>query len=436
MNTDLLTFFSPRESRGGIIQIFTVEIGKGPEIEILVYSPERVDLSRPAAFSVASDKDYLALVNEIKALLAPGGGILAELQSHNGLTRTALTIFKSLGFKSPQKMLRLSPAGSPRFETIPESVDVPMGDHLVVPVTAEAEERLASFYEKLHGFPADLESSILNVIRRPSLEWRIERIERVLNRPAATWKEEQRSRARGGTFLEKLLRIVMRPIPVGPAIAAALLLTAGTLAAYDNLFDSGEKPKETEATPKVSNANTAAASTQENGEDPDPEEQEEPVHKDVDKSLGNLFTALQENRELEKLYKSHFDTHQDKPFEDSSPVALGIAKLQAVQLGLIKNDDAMLADQQLQAGTKSIYASDAGNKALAKNENTLELLAWSSCQRFGKPELPKTNTAPKAALIWATGRDCNHLKIENAAAGLDTLTDWVKDQDRGLSWLP
>lgn len=426
MNTDLLTFFSPRESRGGVIQVFTVQVEKMADIEILVYSPEKVDLSRPAVVSVASDKEYQALVKEIKNLLPPGGGILAQLQSHNGFTRTALTIFKGPNFKPPQKMLRLSPAGPPRFENIPEAVDVPMGDHLVVPATDEAEKRLAAFYDELKGFPADLASAILNVIRRPSLEWRIERIERALNRPAATWKEEQRSRARSGTFLEKLLRIAMRPIPVGPAIAAALLLTAGSLAAYDKLFTapdaaSQETGKKEEKIEDKNEGKPPDLDSEESGSNETTEEDTDITN--LENSEKGFSDALQgsQNSAIKKLYQTYF--------KDQPESFWGMAKLQALQLELMREDDPLLGDATIPGAGKlrDLYQKNKGT--LEAHQPALLLLAWSHCQQDEKAQFPKTSSELRNSLPLKPDLPCTDLNPEVVQPSLDALTEWVKDQD-------
>ncbi|HKI06092.1 MAG TPA: hypothetical protein VKK31_29200 [Thermoanaerobaculia bacterium] len=427
MNTDLLTFFSGRESHGGTIQVLTVEIEQVADVEILVYSPEKVDLSRPIAFSVPSDKEYRALVKELNTLLTPGGGILAQLQSHNGFTRAALTVFKGPSFKPPQKMLRLSPAGSTRFEKFMEPVDVPLGDHLVVPATAEAEERLASFYKGLNWFPADLESSILNVIRRPSLEWRIERIERALNQPAATWIGQHRTQR--ATLLEKMHHAVMWKIPIGPAIVAALLLTAGSLAAYDKLFagpDATSHEEEKQDEKKDKKKETKNSELDSNGSDSAETEKEDTQPRKLADSERDFSDALRnsKNNAIQKLYQTHF--------KNQSESFWGIAKLHALQLSLIREDDPLLGDATIPGAkmVRDLYQKSKG--PLKAHQPALMLLAWSHCQQSGEgrtPMFPQTSSELRKSLPLITNLSCEDLNSEPVVSDLDALTEWVRNKN-------
>jgi hypothetical protein len=436
MNTDLLTFFSPRDSRGGTIQVFTVQIGQVIQIEILAYSPKQVDLSRPDLVSVVSDKDYQSLVKEIKAVLTPAGGILAELRSHNGFTRTALTIFKGSSFKPPQKMLRLSPTGSTRFEEIQQSLDIPLGDHFVVPVTADAEKQLAGFYDDLKGFPTDLESSILNVIRRPSLEWRIERIERALNQPAATWAGQHRTK--GETPLEKIQRAVMWKIPIGPAIVAVLILTAGSLAAYDKLFtapDTASHGVEKQDEKKGERKKEKTAERDPKKTDGVDTKKENTDLRELADSESDFSDALRNSSSVAigKLYKTHF--------KDQPESFWGMAKLQALQLNLIKEDDSLLGDTTIPGAQKvrDLYRNQKNKNTLKAHQPALMLLAWSHCQQSEKgrtPTFPTTSSELRGSLPLTQSLSCEDLNSEDLVSDLDALTDWVKDHDRGPSWLP
>lgn len=256
MNTDLLTLFSVKRSRG-VIRIYEIGPPGNPDTQVLVYSPEKVDLSSHTAKGVLSDEEYKDFIREIRSSLAPRGGMIAQVSSHNGFVQAVLTPVKAQGYTPPSRVLRLGPVSLPRFEELPQKADLPFGDHLVVPVSAEAERRLEVFHETLDGFPSDLALSILNVIRRPSLEWRIERLEKHARQAQATWVEEQRSSVRRETVLGKLFHWFMWRIPVGPAIAGLLLL-AGAVAGYDWLSSTDDasagKAEQVMETPRSKNA--------------------------------------------------------------------------------------------------------------------------------------------------------------------------------------
>jgi hypothetical protein len=421
--TDLLTFFQPEES-SGTASTFSVQASDGPEIEVWVFAREKVNLARFANSTVSSDEERKNLHQEIQGALQAGGGLLVYARPHNEVVKVQLFRVEIPGYVPPKRMLRLSLSGDAQFETITGNADLEVGDHLLIPVSRDAEARLNALRDDLKGLPSDLESSVLNVIRRPSLEWRIERIERALSMPAATQAERQRSRTRKLTFPGRLYDLVMRPIPIGPAVGVALLLMAGSLFAYDRLAArGGNLPPET----------PPAAETPHTPPAPSPKSPEDSQVKagDTKPALDALFAALEgsKNKALQTLYGSHFKGHQEDPFGDTSPVVWGIAKLEALRNGLINESDPLLAGADRQAGIKALYSGQKGKGTLTDPE-TLSLLAWSSCRKFRKAELPATNAEPKAALPFATAPACNQWRSEDVVPRLETLTDWVSQQKK------
>lgn len=428
MNTDLLTFFSAPGSADETIRALTVELGDYPEIEILIYGRERVDLSQTAQQTVTTDEEYKSLIRSLKAALSRGGGLLAELQPHNGFTRVALTLIQAQGFKPPRQMLRINSSSPAKFEEMQESPDdIALGDHLVIPVSADAENRLQAFYEQLKGFPADLESSILNVIRRPSLEWRIERIERSLSLPQATLASQQSGQPRRETIWEKLLRTFMWRVPVGPVVASALLLTAGSLAAYNQLHRRSE-PENSQVTQPNQPTSTPLVSTQRPASSSKPA-----TSATLASSLNDLKGALEasQNSALQSLYQSHLKDNWDQR-NKSAPFFWGIAKLGALRLKLIEEADPMLRDVNAQTSAKAVLRGDDSLKALEGDAKTLNLFLWSCCERSSKPELPQTANDPSPVTLPTT-RTCDAITSEDAIASLDELTAWVRAQPSGTA---
>jgi hypothetical protein len=149
---------------------------------------------------------------------------------------------------------------------------------------------------------------------------------------------------------------------------------------------------------------------------------------DIDEALGALLTALgkTENTGLKSLYDSHFKD-QSKDFSKSP--FWGLAKLQARQLGLISESDAMLGDANALSGVKAVYRPEESIEALKDQKDALELLAWTCCQRSQKPEFPKTKSDPNPLLL-PVGRDCKDLKPADVVSGLEALTEWVTEQEK------
>jgi hypothetical protein len=423
MTTDLLTFFHPGGSAGRD-STFSVQTGDSA-IEIWVFDRSgELDLSRFAAASAANDEEFKKLVSEIQGLLQPRGGIFFYAWNHNDVVRTRMYRTEAPGYALSRRMLRLSPSGDARFEDITGSADLAMGDHLIVPVSAEAEERLQSFCKELKGFPSDLETSILNIIRRPSLEWRIERIERTLSLPPATRTGQHR--VKGATFLDKVHHAVMWQIPIGPAIAAALILTAGSLAAYGKLFTgpaaaSQEMNKKDETTEKKKEEKPSEPESRETSSN-EVEEEGTALTELADSEKG-FSDALRgsENSAIKKLYQTHF--------KDQPESFWGIAKLQALQLDLMREDDPLLGDATVSGAGKMRDLYQKSKETLKRYQPALTLLAWSHCRQGGNGPFPKTSSELRDSLPLKTDLPCEDLNPEDAQAGLDALTEWVKDRD-------
>lgn len=441
MNTDLLTFFSVKRSRD-VIRIYEVGPPGNPDTQVLVYSPEKVDLPSQTAKGMLSDGEYKDFLKEIRTNLAPRGGMIAQVSSHNGFVQAVFFPVKAQGYTPPSRMLRLGPASSPRFEELPQKADLPVGDHLVVPVSAEAETRLEVFHEVVDGFPSDLALSILNVIRRPSLEWRIERLEKHARQAPATWVEEQRSSGRRETFLEKLYRWLMWRLPVGAvagAVAVTLLLANGAVAGYHRLFGDEPETEGADETPGGTGFETPASPPANTPpRRPDPAEQPPagsggngptaPAEGEanVPSPLNELFKTLaaSENEAIKTLYEKHLADPQGQI------PGWGLAKLEALHLGIIDPDDPVLSDPTEWTAVKDIYRSERGKEALASKKEASALLAWGSCTYFGKPELPATKNNTNPPLAFGTESDCRKLNLEDVRVGYQDLTDWVKEQKK------
>jgi hypothetical protein len=402
--TDPLTFFQPQESFG-TASTFSLQARGEPAREVWVFAREKVNLSRFAGAAMASDDDCTNLLREVYDALRPGGGLLICARPHDDAVKVQLWRVKAPDYSPPKRMLRLTPCGDALFENITDSCDLQLGEHLLLPVSKDAEARLHALREHLKGLPSDLESSVLNIIRRPSLEWRIERIERALSMPAGG-SARQRSRARSGRLLDRLGALLMRPIPVGPAIGAALLLMASAVLAYQKLpLGHGENG--------ITNLPAGTASSDE-----------------LAAPLGELRKALASSKQpgIQGLYSTHLQDLRFWQSDKPTPAFWGVAKLQALQMGTLAGNDKMLAKTGDQTAIKSLYAKNG--EALRNNDKALDLLGWMACQGPTRtPELPPTADDPKP-LPLPGSRACDDLKPAAAAAGLEALADWVNGRQQ------
>jgi len=383
MNTDLLTFFQPEES-SGTAATFSVDVDKEIAIEVWMFSREKIDLSRFARTAVSSEEDWKNFHQELQASLQPGGGFLVYAQAHNDGVKAQIFRKEAPGYQPPNRMLRLTLCGDAQFEEIKNNVDLRVGDHLVLPVNGQAEGRLTALRDDLKGLPSDLESSVLNIIRRPSLEWRLDRIERTLSLPQATQADQRKCQARQSSFMERLYDFVMWKVPIGPVVGA-LLLMAGTLLAYDKFFHAASATEAPVKESKVPQVNPTPHPSP-----PSPPPPVKPAPKDLKASLDALFKSLETSGDphIHGLYTTHFKGHREDALKVQN-VSWGITKLQTMELGFLEKKSPVVNDVSAWTNTEKIYRDNNENfDTLKRDQNAVDLLAYTWCQQSGAPSLP------------------------------------------------
>lgn len=419
--TDLLTFFQPAESTGGS-WTFPLRGSDGLVAQFWVFTRGDEDLSRFSKSTVSEKEQFADFYNDLRKKVQQRGGIVIYASDYNGLARVQIHQAEAPGYISPSKMLRLRPCGDAQLESITSKADMELGDHLLLPVSQDAEARLEALLDDLKGLPSDLESSILNIIRRPSLEWRLDRIELALSPAGAAQTEPQRRWARKEPWGKRLRGLLLRPIPVGPAIAFALLLMAGILFADRWLFKprkaaGDEAPAGRQTTvvtpPPMPTPRRAGKSTETKSQT-----------RDLNLSLAALFKALESSHEepLKALYDSHFKNRQTNALKDPN-VAWGLTKLQALQLGFIGPSDHMLRDRSAQTAAKKIIRDRFSY--LAGDASASILLASTWCQEQGRSEIPSTGQDPRPLALPIA---CKRLTPDDTVQSLNALTAWVNDE--------
>lgn len=427
---DLLTFFQPGGDPG-TAWTFSCSSAPAPR-SAWAYVPREVDLSQFVNWEVSSQEQFNQLLAETREEVQKHGGILVEASVHNNVIR--LTLFSGNG--APRKILRLRPAGDPQFESFSNSVDLEAGEHLIFPVSVAAQQKLETFEDVCEGFPADLRSSLFNVIRRPSLEWRIQRIEEMLSLEPPTQAERQRSHQHQATFLEKLSRWFLWPIPAG-WVAAAVLLLLGTFVAYKLWPGDAAVIEET---------NTPAAETEQGtvpvdvppatlpdkpavDPGPSPIAPASTASANGEQPLDDLFQALAGSPETSttgKIYKSHFKPWTGKELKYPSPSVWGIAKLEALRLNIVPDSETLQKTDERSFLKEALQDQEKG-KPLTDDKSASAMLAWVCCQRYGMPALVAGRDDKEPFLF--KGYDCKTLEPGDAIPGLDALTTWVTNQN-------
>jgi len=157
------------------------------------------------------------------------GGVKVTINTTKNSARVSTE--KTQKYRGPKRMLCLQIDQAPKLIEIGSFTFRP-GDHLLIPVNEESEQALEDLRKTLGYLPSDYEISIMNFLRRPSLEMRIARLEQISgagsgkNRDSArtlkpgqstqrSWRPSKRLNALSGS--------------VSPAILALVFLVLGYL---------------------------------------------------------------------------------------------------------------------------------------------------------------------------------------------------------------
>jgi Big-like domain-containing protein len=104
------------------------------------------------------------------------GGVKVIINTAKNSAR--ISTEKTQKYRGPRKMLCLQIDQAPKLIEI-GNFNFRAGDHLVVPVDEQSEQALDDLRRTLEYLPSDYEISIMNFLRRPSLEMRIARLEQI-----------------------------------------------------------------------------------------------------------------------------------------------------------------------------------------------------------------------------------------------------------------
>jgi hypothetical protein len=174
---DPVTFFGPRSTRFGRRPLshhyFAYCLRSEPDLENL--PQDSVDQLR----------------RRLHESLKESGGILVELRPRD---ETIDVIGVEVGgYCPPKKMLRLPAAGEPEMISLGNEIHYQPGDHFLVPVDADSLARLYSFEELLQFLPLDQERNILDLLRKPQLELRLQLLEwRLANAAPASGRRQSK----------------------------------------------------------------------------------------------------------------------------------------------------------------------------------------------------------------------------------------------------
>ncbi len=226
MILDFVTLFAPRQARSER----TARLGTEPD-DLLVYCHR----------GIKAPANLVDMEKHVLKQLQDGGGLLIRAP---GAKLTVNTIPRG-DYKPPRRALLLTAGRPAEFVSLGPDSLATLSDHLIVPVDRDADEHLERLVSVLSWFPSDHETMILNLIRSPSLDWRMQRVEErlaaVQASPATSaWRSEQRNtgnqRSRFRARLKTWALPLLLTIIVGAELATvrALWLLPARLSAIES----------------------------------------------------------------------------------------------------------------------------------------------------------------------------------------------------------
>jgi hypothetical protein len=240
---DFATFFRDRQKDSGETYQLTLEGWRG-EHRVAVYSLRPIESRALQDQSVPTQQDYELAVKDLRnAIAGSGGGGMIVIANDDDRSRTfSVTRVSAKPNAAAQGFVTLSPGRPAAFVSIDgnRSHKCAAGAYALVPVSEEAQRRLQELVAYLAWLSPDIESLVLNAIRRPSLDRRLDRVETRLFAQTADEALTGASRS----FLGRVRSWMTRPIPspvirIATAVLLAVLLATNGFVLY-RLYPRGD----------------------------------------------------------------------------------------------------------------------------------------------------------------------------------------------------
>jgi hypothetical protein len=413
---DVATFFRDREKDQGQTYQFDVESPKGMH-------RFRVYAQRPFEFRPQNRSDGL---KELRSAVSTqgGGGVIVKAEDEAGSRILSVTRVASKSYQPPEHCTALSPGRPPTpFQMDGVGYKFPGGSHLVVPVDDESKQCLETFVGYLSFLSPDIESIVLNAIRRPSLDTRLNRVE---NRLFDKTADEELAASDNHGF-GRLVRL-LNPMVAFLIAMLFFVVLAGVSGFLLYRIDSG-----------VKNLMKAAAEAARNHPAVEPLKTGGPPLRKVEPAVtqaGLLFKRLQKKGDSDELFKTLYDVHfaslGSNPTDEeigkvlkepatgqmgdqARHVQWGLIKLQMLQLlGRPLKDDEFLKAWDNFAITMKLY-NKIPKPAIEGNPAARRFLSAIACL------LKNPNTVPLQG-------DCAKGNMGDLEKGLQALTGFVEKE--------
>lgn len=358
----LVTFYGPRESA---------------QASYLSCREHRFAMCSRTSLGLASE-GWDAMVPEdlwqqvVGALEAKGGGVCVKLSA----VRSLLTVTPVLGkgYKPPQKMLRLSARETTEFVPFIEPIPYEPGDHYLIPSDYSSQEKLEKLKEALGYLPQDQESSILNLIRKPRLDLRLQVLEWALESRNARADEAPRRVDAAKRKEDSWLKQLFGCSPgLGWVVATQIVCTLALGALWMR------SPARPEAVVTAPNVQSPAATVNARAE--------------VQKAARQLWTAMGSSKRptVERLYRGHRLSEAENDPLTSPVFAEAVLKAEFLRVKALTDGS---SDLDGAGNSNDIHNLRDPNKNLSGPVQ--DALAYLGCQASSPPQ-------PRIADIEMTG---------------------------------
>lgn len=439
---EIATFFRPRGKDAGATYHFSTTTEKGVHYEFSVYCRKFVQLKGLNLEETPRDWNANTYHDKLRnAVKGCGGGIIVKA-SGDGASR--MLEVEHIGSGNPPSRYALLAPGRPAYlHPIADKQNVPAASHAIVPVDEDSERRLVTFVEQLPWFSPDFEALVLNAIRRPSLDSRLDNVEAQLFGETAEAARNEANARGWARFRIRMEKLLSKSSTYGFAAAGVLVIlgAANAWILYDlnsriptsAVISAGGNKKLAVETTETSNSNPADA----------PGTATSPLVGATQQLLKEINKKKATDK-IKTLYESHFQGFADKQslsdgdiekwFEtqpspdgsDSRPLLWGLIKLQTLKTNPRQSDINYLQGAGKRSASKVIL--DNMRVKLGEDRVGQRLIAALSC-RLGyentqTPTLPKSDSSE--ALNLMPGTQCSDLTDEDIIKGLTQLTEFVK----------
>lgn len=401
---DVATFFRDRQKDPGETYQLTFEGWKGTH-RVSVYSQRPIESRALENQTIATQQDYEVALKDLRnAITGSGGGGMIVIANDEGRWRTFSVVrVNAKPYAAAQGFVTLSPVRPSAFVSVDgNSRDhkCAVGSYALVPVSEEAQQRLQDFLGHLSWLSPDLESVVLNAIRRPSLDHRLDRMETRLF--GQTADETLASSQQGvlGQIKSWMARSVPPPvIRLATAMLLVLLLVMNGAVLY-HLYSRGDHSRND---PNVLSA--ISRGTNEQTVQPfvgDAKALLEALHKSNDPLLRKVddahFASTATDEEIQKAFGEH-------------DALWGLVKLQILAINDTPQTTDFLSDPDKVTLTKQAYQAIPPNDIPA---NARQFLAVAGCRMHPDEPMPFQT------------EDCKRIPADAFEKGLQRLTTFVK----------